>query len=172
MCELLGMSSCRPATVSLSLMRLAEHGGFSGPHRDGWGIGYYEDGDVRLIKEAEAAADSAWVRFLESHEVAGARRKGSRGGPGVAPDPLSGVIRPNTARSGPLADPLRDALGDGVDAPVAGLVDQAGYRLGAVAGAADQDDRLVLAGDPREGGEPRVDVEDLVLAVAGLLEPW
>lgn len=67
MCELLGMSSCRPATVSLSLMRLAEHGGFSGPHRDGWGIGYYEDGDVRLIKEA--AADSAWVRFLESHEV-------------------------------------------------------------------------------------------------------
>jgi len=71
----------------------------------------------------------------------------------------------------PLTDPLRDALGDVVDAPVAGLVDQRGDRLGAVAGAADQDDRLVLADDPREGGEPRVDVEDLVLAVAGLLEP-
>ncbi len=69
MCELLGMSSSRPATVSLSLMRLAEHGGLSGPHRDGWGVGYYEDLDVRLIKEAEAAADSAWVRFLESYAL-------------------------------------------------------------------------------------------------------
>jgi glutamine amidotransferase len=58
MCELLGMSSNRQATVNLSLMKLAEHGGFSGPHRDGWGVAYYEGLDVRLIKEAEAAADS------------------------------------------------------------------------------------------------------------------
>jgi hypothetical protein len=42
MCELLGMSSNRQATVNLSLMKLAEHGGFSGPHRDGWGVAYYE----------------------------------------------------------------------------------------------------------------------------------
>jgi predicted glutamine amidotransferase len=69
MCELLGMSSSRPTTVNLSLMRLAEHGDFTGPHRDGWGIAYYEGFDVRLIKEAEAAAESAWVAFVEGHDL-------------------------------------------------------------------------------------------------------
>jgi glutamine amidotransferase len=69
MCELLGMSSNRQATVNLSLMKLAEHGGFSGPHRDGWGVAYYEGLDVRLIKEAEAAADSEWVRFIRDHDL-------------------------------------------------------------------------------------------------------
>lgn len=69
MCELLGMSSNRPATVDFSLMRFAEHGGLSGPHRDGWGISYYEGRDVRLIKEAHAAADSEWVRFVADHEL-------------------------------------------------------------------------------------------------------
>jgi predicted glutamine amidotransferase len=69
MCELLGMSSNLPATLSLSLRKLAAHGGFSGPHTDGWGIGYYEGEDVRLIKGTEAAADSEWVRFVEEHDV-------------------------------------------------------------------------------------------------------
>lgn len=63
------MSSSLPATVNLSLMRLAEHGGFTGPHRDGWGIAYYEGPDVRLIKEAEAAAGSAWVAFVEAYHL-------------------------------------------------------------------------------------------------------
>ncbi len=69
LCELLGLSSNLPATVNLSLMKLAEHGGFSGPHRDGWGVAYYEGADVQLIKEAEAAADSEWVRFIEDHAL-------------------------------------------------------------------------------------------------------
>jgi len=69
MCELLGVSSSGMTTVNLSLMKLAEHGGFSGPHRDGWGVAYYEGADVRLIKEAEAAADSEWVRFVRDHHL-------------------------------------------------------------------------------------------------------
>ena len=69
MCELLGMSSNIPATLSLSLMKLAEHGGLSGPHKDGWGVAYYEGPDVRVIKEAEAAAESEWVRFLKQHDI-------------------------------------------------------------------------------------------------------
>jgi glutamine amidotransferase len=63
------MSSDRRATTRLSLMKLAEHGGLSGPHKDGFGVGYYEGLDVRLIREAEAAADSDWVRFLEAHDL-------------------------------------------------------------------------------------------------------
>jgi glutamine amidotransferase len=69
MCELLGMSSSHATTVNLSLMKLAEHGGFSGPHRDGWGVAYYEGTDIRLIKEAESAADSDWVRFIGEHQL-------------------------------------------------------------------------------------------------------
>jgi glutamine amidotransferase len=69
MCELLGLSSDVPATVNISLMRLAEHGGHSGPHRDGWGVAYYEGPDLRVIKEAAAAADSDWVRFVRDHDL-------------------------------------------------------------------------------------------------------
>lgn len=69
MCELLGMSSDRDATLNLSLMKLAEHGGFSGPHKDGWGVAYYEGADIRLIKDAGAAADSDWVRFVGEHDL-------------------------------------------------------------------------------------------------------
>jgi len=36
MCELFAISSRLPATVSLSLKTLAEHGGGSAPHADGW----------------------------------------------------------------------------------------------------------------------------------------
>lgn len=69
MCELLGMSSNLPANVNFSLMKFAEHGGFTGPHRDGWGIAYYDGVDVRLIKEAEAAAGSDWVEFIQDHSL-------------------------------------------------------------------------------------------------------
>jgi glutamine amidotransferase len=55
-----------PATVSLSLKALAEHGGGSAPHTDGWGIAYYRGADARLIKDTSAAHDSDWVRFVQS----------------------------------------------------------------------------------------------------------
>lgn len=63
------MSSNLPATLSLSLTELAEHGGHSGPHKDGWGVGYYEGADVRLVKGVEAAAESDWIRFIAEHEM-------------------------------------------------------------------------------------------------------
>ncbi len=66
MCELFAISSRLPATVSLSLKTLAEHGGGSAPHADGWGIAYYRDGDARVIKDTSAAHDSDWVRFVQS----------------------------------------------------------------------------------------------------------
>ncbi len=58
------MSSSLPATVNLSLREFALHGGLTGPHKDGWGIAYYDDGDVRLVKEAEAASGSRCVRCV------------------------------------------------------------------------------------------------------------
>ena len=69
MCELLGLSSNAPATVNFSLPKLAEHGAASGTYNDGWGIGYYEGHDVRLIKDAGPVGDSDWVRFIANHQL-------------------------------------------------------------------------------------------------------
>lgn len=67
MCELFALSSRHPATVRLSLEEFSRHGGLSGPHKDGWGIAWYEGNDVRLVKEPGPAAGSACVRFVQDH---------------------------------------------------------------------------------------------------------
>jgi hypothetical protein len=69
MCELLGMSSNLPATLSLSLTMLSAHGGPPTSIRDGWGVGYHEGADVRLIKDAGPANESDWLRFIEQHDM-------------------------------------------------------------------------------------------------------
>lgn len=61
------MSSNLPATVSYSLEEFSRHGGLTGPHKDGWGIAYYVDRDVRLVKEPLPASDSACVRFIREN---------------------------------------------------------------------------------------------------------
>lgn len=67
MCELFAMSARRPTTVSMSLEEFSRHGGLSGPHKDGWGIAWYEHKDIRLIKERDPAASSACVRFIQTN---------------------------------------------------------------------------------------------------------
>ena len=69
MCELFGLSSNHPVALTISLQVLARHGGLEGPHKDGWGVAYYEQKDVRLIKDASAASDSDWLRFLARHRL-------------------------------------------------------------------------------------------------------
>jgi glutamine amidotransferase len=70
MCELFAMSARYPATVEMSLEEFSRHGGLAGPHKDGWGIAWYDARDVRLVKEAFPAADSACVRFIQSRPFA------------------------------------------------------------------------------------------------------
>lgn len=69
MCELLGLSSNVPTTLSLSLRKLAEHGGPPASIADGWGVAYYEGRDVRLIKDCASAEDRDWVRFIADHDL-------------------------------------------------------------------------------------------------------
>lgn len=69
MCELLGLSSNMPTTVSVSIGTLASHGKVGGSLNDGWGVAYCEGTDVRLIKDSEPAADSDWVRFVRDHAL-------------------------------------------------------------------------------------------------------
>ncbi|MGL5672600.1 MAG: class II glutamine amidotransferase, partial [Plesiomonas shigelloides] len=42
MCELLGMSANVPTDICFSFTGLARRGGQTGPHKDGWGITFYE----------------------------------------------------------------------------------------------------------------------------------
>ncbi|MHA1570591.1 MAG: class II glutamine amidotransferase [Alphaproteobacteria bacterium] len=69
MCELFGLSSNLPVTANFSLETFARHGGDTGPHRDGWGIAYFEGKDARLVKEAEPAAKSDWLEFIARHQL-------------------------------------------------------------------------------------------------------
>jgi glutamine amidotransferase len=61
------MCARQPTNVRLSLEEFSGHGGLAGPHKDGWGIAWYEDGDVRLVKEPSAASDSACLEFIQHH---------------------------------------------------------------------------------------------------------
>lgn len=70
MCELFALSSRAPATVTLSLEVFAKRGGLTGHYKDGWGIAYYEDGAVNLIRDAGPAADSPWINFVEKQAPA------------------------------------------------------------------------------------------------------
>lgn len=68
MCELFAFSGEHPALLQYSLHEFAGHGAGM-RNADGWGIAHYIDGDVRLLKEASAARDSACLNFIEAHPL-------------------------------------------------------------------------------------------------------
>jgi glutamine amidotransferase len=45
------MSSRWPTTVRLSLDEFARHGGMTGPHKDGWGVAWYSEGEILVARE-------------------------------------------------------------------------------------------------------------------------
>lgn len=51
------------------MSKLAAHGGPPTLIQDGWGVGYYEGADVRLIKDAANASNSDWIPFLRNHDL-------------------------------------------------------------------------------------------------------
>lgn len=65
MCELLALSSSRPAHLNISLETLAAHGGRDGRNPDGWGAAFYQGKDAALFRESLPAGDSALARFVE-----------------------------------------------------------------------------------------------------------
>lgn len=69
MCELFGLSSSEDVGVSYSLHEFARHGGLTHHNKSGWGIAYHEERDAVVVKEPAPAADSPWVRFIESHPI-------------------------------------------------------------------------------------------------------
>jgi glutamine amidotransferase len=69
MCELLGMSANVPTDICFSFTGLVQRGGKTGPHRDGWGIAFYEGKGCRLFHDPLSSVDSEIARFIKRYSI-------------------------------------------------------------------------------------------------------
>lgn len=69
MCELLGMSANVPTDICFSFSGLMQRGGATGPHRDGWGIAFYEGKGVRAFHDPTPSCDSEIAQLIKHHPI-------------------------------------------------------------------------------------------------------
>lgn len=69
MCELLGMSANVPTDICFSFSGLMQRGGGTGPHRDGWGIAFYEGRGCRTFHDPSASVDSEIARLVRNYPI-------------------------------------------------------------------------------------------------------
>lgn len=69
MCELLGMNCNVPTDIRFSFSGLIPRGGRTGPHRDGWGIAFYEGRGCRCFHDPRASCDSEIANLVQTHSV-------------------------------------------------------------------------------------------------------
>ncbi|GAB4351942.1 MAG: class II glutamine amidotransferase [Gammaproteobacteria bacterium] len=69
MCELLGMSANVPTDICFSFSGLMRRGGETGPHRDGWGIAFYEGSGCRAFHDPSPSADSEIARLVQRYPI-------------------------------------------------------------------------------------------------------
>jgi predicted glutamine amidotransferase len=63
------MSARQATSIQTSLGELARHGGGTGPHRDGWGVAFMQDGAAFIVREPGAAHASEWLGFLQHRDL-------------------------------------------------------------------------------------------------------
>ena len=69
MCELLGMSANVPTDICFSFSGLMQRGGGTGPHRDGWGISFYEGKGIRSFHDPKPSVDSEIAHLIRQHPI-------------------------------------------------------------------------------------------------------
>ncbi|WP_026317609.1 class II glutamine amidotransferase [Algicola sagamiensis] len=69
MCELLGMSANVPTDICFSFAGLLERGGNTGPHRDGWGITFYEGKGCRTFKDSKPSCESTVANLVRDYPI-------------------------------------------------------------------------------------------------------
>lgn len=69
MCELLGMSANVPTDICFSFTGLMQRGGKTGPHKDGWGIAFYEGKGFRAFRDPNPSYDSKVAQLLQSYPI-------------------------------------------------------------------------------------------------------
>jgi len=69
MCELLGMSANVPTDICFSFTGLMQRGGKTGPHRDGWGITFYEDKGYRTFIDPQPCYGSPIAKLVQEYPI-------------------------------------------------------------------------------------------------------
>ncbi len=69
MCELLGMNCNVPTDIRFSFSGLIQRGGRTGPHRDGWGIAFYEGRGCRTFHDPLPGCESKIAELVRTHTV-------------------------------------------------------------------------------------------------------
>jgi predicted glutamine amidotransferase len=69
MCELLAMSANTPTDLCFSFTGLTRRGGDTGPHKDGWGVAFYEGKGVRSFHDVGASASSPIAEMVQTHPI-------------------------------------------------------------------------------------------------------
>jgi len=69
MCELLGMSANVPTDICFSFTGLMRRGGDTGPHRDGWGIAFYEGRACRAFHDPAPSATSPIADLIHRYPI-------------------------------------------------------------------------------------------------------
>lgn len=69
MCELMGMSASVPTDICFSLTGLLRRGGHTGPHKDGWGIAFYEEHGCRIFHDPAPSAHSPIAEFVRNYPI-------------------------------------------------------------------------------------------------------
>ncbi|MFD2228729.1 class II glutamine amidotransferase [Alkalimarinus sediminis] len=69
MCELLGMSANVPTDICFSFSGLIKRGGGTGPHRDGWGIAFYQGRGIREFRDPQPGFNSEIAKFIKDFPI-------------------------------------------------------------------------------------------------------
>ena len=69
MCELLAMSANVPTDICFSFSGLMQRGGNTGPHKDGWGITFYEGKGCRSFKDPLPSAESTIAKLVTEYPI-------------------------------------------------------------------------------------------------------
>ncbi len=69
MCELLGMSANVPTDICFSFAGLMQRGGKTGPHRDGWGISFYEGQGLREFRDPFPSCTSEIAKLIRNYPI-------------------------------------------------------------------------------------------------------
>lgn len=69
MCELLGMSANVPTDICFSFSGLIQRGGRTGPHKDGWGIAFYEGKGCRVFHDPDPSYQSEMAQFIKHYAI-------------------------------------------------------------------------------------------------------
>ncbi len=69
MWELMGMSANVPTDICFSFAGLMQRGGGTGPHKDGWGIGFYEGKAQRAFHDPQPSVDSPIAQFVCNYPI-------------------------------------------------------------------------------------------------------